>query len=173
MKNKRKGFWEFFIEDAIHNPPFFATATITDVDADNNEIHITFADNSGALKAAKCNVENTAGYNIGDMLDIKVCGGIFPAIFLGVKKMVITKQIKKNQKKKVKVCRTFAERFKEQREKQKLTLSKIAKELGISRQSAVYYAMGDRIPTIMVLLQLSELLDTSIDYLVGRSDEPQ
>ena len=85
--------------------------------------------------------------------------------------MVITKQIKKNQKKKIKVCKTFAERFKEQRKKQKLTLSKIAKELGISRQSAVYYAMGDRIPTIMVLLQLSELLDTSIDYLVGRSDE--
>ncbi len=86
--------------------------------------------------------------------------------------MVITKQIKKNQKKKAKVCRTFAERFKEQREKHKLTLSKIAKELGISRQSAVYYAMGDRIPTIMILLQLSELLDTSIDYLVGRSDKP-
>lgn len=79
--NKRKGFWEFFIEDAVKNPPYFTTAKITDVDANNNEIHITFADDSGTFKTTKCNVENTAGYNVGDMLDIKVCGGIFPAIF--------------------------------------------------------------------------------------------
>ena len=84
----------------------------------------------------------------------------------------LTIKIKKNQKNKIKVCRTFASRFKEKREEQKLTLSKIADILGISRQSVVYYAMGDRIPTIMVLLQLSELLDTSIDYLVGKSDNP-
>ncbi len=83
MKNKRKGFWEFFIEDALHNPPFYATAQITDVNADNNGIHIEFADNNGILKTAKLNVKNAAEYNIGDMLDIQVCGGIFPTIFIG------------------------------------------------------------------------------------------
>ncbi len=81
MENKRKGFWEFFIEDAINNPPYFTTAKITKVDTDNNGIHIEFADNNGTLKTAKLiNVENAAGYNIGDMLDIQVCGGIFPTI---------------------------------------------------------------------------------------------
>ena len=83
MKNKRKGFWEFFIEDALHNPPFYATAQITDVNVDNNEVHIAFTAADGALKTAKLNVENAAGYNIGDMLDIQVCGGIFPTIFIG------------------------------------------------------------------------------------------
>lgn len=86
--------------------------------------------------------------------------------------MVVTRQTKKNKKNKIKVCRIFASRFKEKREEQKLTLSKISDILGISRQSVVYYAMGDRIPTTMVLLQLSELLDTSIDYLVDKSDNP-
>lgn len=84
--------------------------------------------------------------------------------------MQITPRLYKNLKLKQNVCKTFSKRLKKLRESRNLTLEDIADKLGISRQSVVYYAMGDRVPNIVILIQLAELLDTSIDYLVGTSN---
>lgn len=86
--------------------------------------------------------------------------------------MKIASQLHKNQELKRKICKIFSKRFKKLRESRSLTLVDIADKLEISRQSIVYYAMGDRIPSIAILIQLSELLGSSIDYLVGRSNNP-
>lgn len=85
--------------------------------------------------------------------------------------MQMTPQLKENARLKKEVCRAFCQRFGElRRETPKRTLNQIAKELGISRQSMVYYAMGDRLPGIPILIQLSNLFGVSIDYLIGRSN---
>lgn len=85
--------------------------------------------------------------------------------------MQITTQLRENQKLKKEVCMAFSKRFGElRREAPKRTLNQIAKEVGISRQSMVYYAMGDRLPGIPILIQLSNLFGVSIDYLIGRSN---
>lgn len=81
MENKQKGFWEYFIEDAVKNPPYYTTGKITNIDKENNEVHITYTDASEVIRTAKLNVENVNGYSIGDILDIQICGGHFPAIF--------------------------------------------------------------------------------------------
>lgn len=85
--------------------------------------------------------------------------------------MRMTPQLKKNEKLKREACKVFSQRFGElRRGTPKRTLNQIAKEVGISRQSMVYYAMGDRLPSIPILIQLSNLFGVSIDYLIGRSN---
>lgn len=85
--------------------------------------------------------------------------------------MQMTSQLKENQKLKKEVCMEFSKRLGElRRMTPKRTLNQIAKELGISRQSMVYYAMGNRLPGIPILIQLSNVFGVSIDYLIGRSN---
>lgn len=85
--------------------------------------------------------------------------------------MRMTAQLKENETLKKAVCKAFSQRLGElRREVPKRTLNQIAKELGISRQSMVYYAMGNRLPSIPILIQLSNLFGVSIDYLIGRSN---
>lgn len=85
--------------------------------------------------------------------------------------MRMTPQLRENEILKKEVCKAFCQRFGElRRELPKRTLNQIAKELRISRQSMVYYAMGNRLPSIPILIQLSDLFGVSIDYLIGRSN---
>ena len=78
MGERRKGFWEFFIEDAINNPPFYTTAEVTGVEIDG--VIITYTDRHGNLQTKKVNIDNTTEYSKGDLLDIQLCGGHFPSI---------------------------------------------------------------------------------------------
>lgn len=84
--------------------------------------------------------------------------------------MQITKQLAKYQTENAKVCKIFSKRFKEMRNRRVLTLEEIADMLGISRQSVVYYAMGDRLPSYPILIRLAKLLGSSTDYLLGVAD---
>lgn len=84
--------------------------------------------------------------------------------------MKITPQLEKYQTENVQICKIFAERFRDLRRIRRLTLRCIAIKLGISRQSIVYYAMGDRIPSIPILISIAALLNTSVDYLLGVTD---
>ncbi len=85
--------------------------------------------------------------------------------------MRITKELEKYQAESCDLCKTFSKRFKHLRNNRGYTLDQIADILGISRQSVVYYAMGDRLPSIPILVRLAKLLSTSVDYLIG-TDEP-
>lgn len=70
-----------------------------------------------------------------------------------------------------KIRKKFCKRFKELRNDSCLTLDEVSDWLKVSRQSIVYYSMGDRIPTIPVLVKTAKLFGVSVDYLLGVSDK--
>ena len=69
------------------------------------------------------------------------------------------------------ICKIFSERLKALKDERSLTLEGIADIIGTSRQSVVYYAMGDRLPSIPVLICIATMFATSVDYLLGVSNE--
>lgn len=56
------------------------------------------------------------------------------------------------------------------REAKGWTQIKLAMETGISQQSITFYETGTRVPSLEVAQKLAQVLDTSIDYLVGNND---
>ena len=63
-------------------------------------------------------------------------------------------------------------RFKQVRLENKLTQRQIAELIGISEQSYQRYEYGKVVPSALVLISIADALGVSLDYLVGRSDEP-
>ena len=61
-------------------------------------------------------------------------------------------------------------RFKLLRNKCKLSQAEIARALHIARETYSRYESGEREMTYDALIALAELLDCSIDYLLGRYD---
>ena len=49
----------------------------------------------------------------------------------------------------------------------------IAKDVNLSLREYKYYERGQREPTASVLIALADYFDVSIDYLVGRTDNPK
>lgn len=64
----------------------------------------------------------------------------------------------------------FSTRLKQLREANKLTIVDIATKLGIAKQSVHTWETMKTIPSSDKLFDLAEMLDVSIDYLVGRTD---
>lgn len=62
-------------------------------------------------------------------------------------------------------------RLKEIREDKDLKQIDVAKALGIKQQQYSEYEIGKRLIPINYLYDLAEFYDTSLDYLVGRTDE--
>ena len=67
---------------------------------------------------------------------------------------------------------TFFERLTEQRNKNNISLMKLANEIGVSLRALKYYSSGEREPSRSTLISLADYFDVSLDYLVGRSDNP-
>lgn len=63
-------------------------------------------------------------------------------------------------------------RILELRQKKKLTQQQLADILNVSQQSIHKYENGICSPTIEGLRDMAEFFDTSIDYLVGITDNP-
>lgn len=63
------------------------------------------------------------------------------------------------------------ERLKEIRKDHDLTQTDIAKYLGMKQQQYSEYEIGKRVIPIESLSKLADYYNTSIDYLVGRTDE--
>jgi len=66
----------------------------------------------------------------------------------------------------------FKQRLKEIRVEKKLLQKDIATFLEITDRAYQYYETGTRTPDFKGLIKLADYLDCSIDYLVGRSDNP-
>ena len=66
---------------------------------------------------------------------------------------------------------TFAERLKELRKQAHLTQVELAKRLGIGQSSYADWERGKKNPTQENLIRLAQILDVSVDYLVGNSEE--
>lgn len=54
----------------------------------------------------------------------------------------------------------------------KLLQKDIANDTGIALRTYQYYERGEREPSLSVLLTLADYFNVSLDYLTGRSDNP-
>ncbi len=67
---------------------------------------------------------------------------------------------------------TFSDRLIELKTKRNLLQKDIAQANGLALRSYQYYEKAEREPTMSVLIALADYFDVSLDYLVGRSDDP-
>ncbi len=67
---------------------------------------------------------------------------------------------------------TFPERLLELKSTRKLLQKEIAEAIEITVRNYQRYEKGEQQPTLPVLLKLADYFDVSLDYLVGRSDDP-
>lgn len=67
---------------------------------------------------------------------------------------------------------TFAERIVQLKTERNLLQKDIASAIGLSLRAYQYYEKGQKEPTLSVLVRLADFFSVSLDYLVGRSDNP-
>ncbi len=68
---------------------------------------------------------------------------------------------------------SFAERIKELRCQQGMTQEALAKVIDVGQDSISVYERGRHYPEVRNLIILADFFDVSIDYLVGRTDNPE
>ena len=66
----------------------------------------------------------------------------------------------------------FAERIRSFRAKKHVTQKQVAETIGISERGYQEYELSKKEPTMGKLIALADYFDVSLDYLVGRSDDP-
>lgn len=64
----------------------------------------------------------------------------------------------------------FIERLKQLREAKSLTQLRLAMELNVSQETISGYEIGKAVPPAEMLVKLADALDTSVDYILGRTD---
>ena len=62
--------------------------------------------------------------------------------------------------------------FKKVRTGKKLTQRQVADGIGVTERQYQYYEYSSKTPSALVLCALADFLDVSLDYLVGRGDNP-
>ncbi|CFX15595.1 Cro/C1-type helix-turn-helix domain [Syntrophomonas zehnderi OL-4] len=67
---------------------------------------------------------------------------------------------------------TLGERLRELRKTKNLKREELAEILGLGPRIITFYETNDRDPSLKVLLALADYFNVSLDYLVGRSDDP-
>lgn len=67
----------------------------------------------------------------------------------------------------------FLSRLKSLRLEIKVTQKALAEYLGVSERAYQHYELGSREPNIKTLKALADYFDVSLDYLVGRSEDPK
>jgi len=64
----------------------------------------------------------------------------------------------------------FNNRLREVRMLKGLTQEKLSEIVGVGLRNYQYYEQGKHVPSFEVLIKLADVLNVSIDYLVGRDD---
>lgn len=67
----------------------------------------------------------------------------------------------------------FSARLRQLRVAKKVYQKDMASFLGISLRAYQLYESGDGFPSVPGLVVIADYFDVSLDYLVGRSDEPR
>ncbi|GGK32982.1 transcriptional regulator [Caldalkalibacillus thermarum] len=67
---------------------------------------------------------------------------------------------------------TFAERLKKLRKNHDLTQQKLADHLGLKRPTYAKYETGENQPDPDTLKKIADFFNVSVDYLLGRTDDP-
>ena len=68
--------------------------------------------------------------------------------------------------------RSFGERVASLRSTQSLTLQQLGNILGLTKAAVGNLQHGRKKPSVDVLIAIADYFDVSLDYLVGRSDDP-
>lgn len=68
---------------------------------------------------------------------------------------------------------TFSERLKKLRLEKSIKQIDLAQSVDMSLRAYQYYENGNREPTLSKLVAIADFFDVSIDYLVGRTDNPR
>ncbi len=68
---------------------------------------------------------------------------------------------------------TFQERLISLKQKKQVLQKDIADNLSISLRSYQDYEKGNAEPKMKYLIEIADYFDVSLDYLVGRSDDPK
>ncbi len=66
----------------------------------------------------------------------------------------------------------FSVRLKETRIAANITQKQLSEILGVSERSYQNYEYGNREPNFDITIKLADYLDCSVDYLLGRTDNP-
>ncbi len=67
----------------------------------------------------------------------------------------------------------FSYRLAALRRKRKLTQRQVADALGLSRSAYTCYEVGNSMPTAAMLCAIGDFFDVSLDYLLGRHEDPE
>src|SRR4051812_24916707 len=67
----------------------------------------------------------------------------------------------------------FADRLRTTREKKGLSQTDLAGKAGLQPSAVSHFETGRRAPSFDNLRRLADALDVSIDYLMGRAEEPE
>ena len=67
----------------------------------------------------------------------------------------------------------FSERIKQLRAEHGLTQDAVGKIIGVKRYSVYTYEKGLNYPEVRGLIILADYFNVSLDYLVGRTDNPE
>lgn len=62
--------------------------------------------------------------------------------------------------------------FKKIRLEKSFTQKQVATGIGVAERQYQYYEYGKKTPSALILIALADYFDVSLDYLVGRSDNP-
>lgn len=66
----------------------------------------------------------------------------------------------------------FTERLVKLRKDAKLSQEQVAEKLGFAQQTYSHFEVGDRRPTTLKVLIIAQFYNKSVDYLLGRTDNP-
>lgn len=64
----------------------------------------------------------------------------------------------------------FSNILKELREKNGYTQKRLAELLHVSKNSVSHYELGKSMPDISILIEMTDIFDVSLDYLLGLTD---
>lgn len=67
---------------------------------------------------------------------------------------------------------TFGSRLKELRTAKKMTQKQISVEFDMTERAYQNYEINKSMPNVSLLIALADYFDVSLDYLVGRTDNP-
>ena len=66
----------------------------------------------------------------------------------------------------------FSEKLKDLRSEHKITQAQLAAAIGVTDRACRRYESGENEPTLSVLQSMADYFNVSVDYLIGRSDDP-
>ncbi len=71
------------------------------------------------------------------------------------------------------IKKIFCCRLKQLRIEHKLTLEQFGEVFSVTKQTTSRWEKGDRLPQIDVITDIADYFNVSVDYLVGRTDNPK